>query len=120
MESAYRFGRQSGEYFENNGLFSTFDAEIVIAETLAVFDGETFYNLDIIKHVRNTFAHCATPIKFSTPEIADACDALKAPPDLKGKQWTTARSKFIAATYAISVDLIDPARLIPVMPRPLP
>jgi hypothetical protein len=133
-EAFYKFSGAEEKYFTNDGMLSTFDAKITFSETLGIFGLETRHNLDIIKRVRNVFAHAAIPITFATPEIAASCDTLKVPSDLKGKKWESPRDKFLAGCITISTDLINYAdsirrvkaadlaadRLIPVPPQPLP
>jgi len=131
-----RFAYQAAKLFENDGPIGSFDAKILIAECFGMFGPTTRHNIDIIKHVRNTFAHTPIPITFDTQEIRSACDSLIEPPiaDRDGRPWASARAKFVAACYAITkrtgdyaaqcvnrrADLFDPATMIPVTPEPLP
>src|ERR1700747_724469 len=75
------FTKRHKKLFQHNGIFSTFDARIILAEAMNIFGAVTNHNLDLIKHVRNVFAHASVPVKFSTPEINAACLALNAPSD---------------------------------------
>jgi hypothetical protein len=129
-----RIAQRYSQLFQYNGLLSTFDARIKFAESMNIFGPLTNHNLDLIQHIRNVFAHASVPVKFSTPEINDACLALKAPRDLKGRAWDSPREKYMAACYAITseladyaagchgrrADLLDPATMVPVTPPPLP
>jgi hypothetical protein len=96
-----RFAQQADKVFENNGPLSTFDAKILIADCLGMFGPDTRNNLNLIKEIRNTFAHARVPITFSSPEIQDACEALRPHADIQrlgGRTWSDARNKFIGAT----------------------
>jgi hypothetical protein len=129
-----RFSYRHKKLFQYNGLFSTLYARITLAEAMNIFGPVTNHNLDLIKHIRNVFAHASVPVKFSTPEINEACLALKAPSDLKGKAWGTPREKYVAACYAIvseladyasrchrrRADILEPATMVTVTPTPLP
>jgi hypothetical protein len=44
-----------------------------------VIGDETYYNLEIIRGVRNAFAHAKLPIDFESASITDACDFMKIP-----------------------------------------
>jgi hypothetical protein len=46
---------------------------------VGLFGEETKNNVDIIRIMRNVFAHAPSPVKFSTVEIEDACALLKVP-----------------------------------------
>lgn len=141
VEVAYRFSRQSTAYFDNNGMLSTFDAKLKFGDTLNTLGPVTLSNLDLIKHIRNTFAHSGIPITFSTPEIASACDELTPPEGPKGQEWNSPRDKFITTCLSTATQLVDYAdsihrikagnssplesafsvpQLIPVMPPSLP
>jgi hypothetical protein len=58
---------------------SGFWNKILVAYALNVFGDEVYHNLDLIRNIRNSFAHAHVPISFDTKEIADACAALKMP-----------------------------------------
>jgi hypothetical protein len=131
-----RFAYRARKLFENNGPISTLDAKILIADCFGMLGPNTRHNLDIIKHIRNTFAHARIPITFITSEIESACHALREPPtaDMNGRKWDSPREKFGASCYAISkrlldyasrcirvpADILDPATMVPVTPPSLP
>jgi len=46
---------------------------------MGLFGEETKKTLDMIRLIRNVFAHAPSPVSFSTPEIEDACALLKIP-----------------------------------------
>jgi hypothetical protein len=46
---------------------------------LEIFLSETKTNLDLIRAIRNAFAHAHVPITFNTPQIERACKLLKRP-----------------------------------------
>ena len=59
------------ELFSSRGPLYEFNSKILIAHRLGIFGPETRTNLDIVKHIRNIFAHARVPISFSTQEIID-------------------------------------------------
>jgi hypothetical protein len=54
----------------------TFASRIRAARTLNLIGTETFENLEVIREVRNTFAHAMSAIQFDTPEVTNACNRL--------------------------------------------
>jgi hypothetical protein len=51
-----------------------FSARIKLAEGLGIVDRATRNDLDIIRHIRNAFAHTKARIGFDTKAISDFCD----------------------------------------------
>ena len=79
---------------------ASFDAKIRRAYAMGLFGEGTKKNLDIIRVIRNAFAHAPRPVRFSTVEIKDACALLEMPApvvgaanDQKGTN-TTGRERF--------------------------
>jgi hypothetical protein len=129
----------SNQLFENNGPLESLDGKILIAQAIGILGKLTRQNLDIVKHVRNTFAHGRMPILFSTKEIVDACNALTVPPNPqrffeRDLIIPTPRSRFTGicevTTVALLIyasgcgpvraDLMRPDAMIPMTPEPLP
>ena len=44
----------------------------MLGRALAIYGEVTQHNLDLLRHLRNAFAHSHAPITFETPEIAEA------------------------------------------------
>jgi hypothetical protein len=57
----------------------SFEAKIRIGYALDIFGPETKSNLDLIKALRNVFAHAVIPLGFNTPQVKDVCDLLVMP-----------------------------------------
>jgi hypothetical protein len=124
--------------FDNNGPPDHFAAKLLIADKLGILGPIARKNLEAIKHIRNTFAHTAIHINFSTKEIADACKVLVLPPGARTLRhsipFSTPRYKYISTCEIAAVALIDygsrclryrsdglkPSSMVPVMPAPLP
>ena len=64
---------------DQNGPLSTFAAKTKIAYALGVFDAPVRDELDLIRYIRNAFAHSKEPLTFESPLIADACAQLRIP-----------------------------------------
>lgn len=56
----------------DGGPLSTFLQRILMGRALAVYGEMMQHNLDLLRHLRNAFAHSHVPITFETPEIAEA------------------------------------------------
>ena len=63
-----------------DGALSSFYGKIHLGFALGVYDEVTRDNLDIIRGVRNEFAHAAQPISFETDEISSEVAKLKSVP----------------------------------------
>jgi hypothetical protein len=70
---------QHNKLFGLNAPLGSFANMITMAHAMRVFGNETRSNLDVIRRVRNAFAHAKLPIDFETPQIARACEFLKIP-----------------------------------------
>jgi hypothetical protein len=57
----------------------TFSNTVQMTYFMDIFGDETKLNLDIIRTVRNAFAHAKIPIKFETAEVKEACSHLIIP-----------------------------------------
>ncbi|MFA4994877.1 MAG: hypothetical protein WC521_06200 [Bdellovibrionales bacterium] len=96
--------------FEDGGPLQNLAAKIKMAETMNLFGPATRQNLDIIRTIRNAFAHSLSVKSFKTPEVAKACKALILPFGDKrhpffgnGKiKFKTPRQKFVSITILIS------------------
>jgi len=99
------------DLFDNeHAPLGTFYAKILIADSLGIFGKQTLENLNLIKHIRNTFAHAVLPIDFGTKQIVDACTSLvlpKSPSTYRDKpNISTPREKFITICEDTSIALI--------------
>lgn len=72
------------ELFGTMKPLGSFAAKIRAAQAVRVIGPETRTNLDVIRTIRNAFAHAMIPLSFETPQIAKACAALAIPMELFG------------------------------------
>ena len=63
--------------FEGVGPLSTFSAKAKLAFALKLVDSDQFHNLEIVRKIRNTFAHSFEGVALTLPENADRISALK-------------------------------------------
>jgi hypothetical protein len=61
-------------WFEGvNAPFQTFSAKIVLGRALAIYGGEMETRLNLIRNVRNAFAHRPQTLDFAHPTLMEAC-----------------------------------------------
>ena len=82
-----------------------------MAHAVGLYGDGTRRNLDILRTVRNLFAHSVVALNFQTPEVAQACDMLTSPalsgPFLKGGfKFDTARERYLSTGLAVSQSLV--------------
>jgi len=74
-----QLGSKRRDLFGLNSPGGTFDFKIRIGHALRIFGDETRGNLDMIRSIRNTFAHAKIPIQFTEPAVTKACALLVIP-----------------------------------------
>jgi hypothetical protein len=67
------------EMFRSGGVFGDFSNKIIMGHALRIYGAETRLNLDIIRSIRNAFAHAKIPISFDTDEVSVMCSFLMLP-----------------------------------------
>jgi hypothetical protein len=71
--------QRTKELFGANSALGSFANKIQMAYAMDIFGDETKHNLDIVRTVRNAFAHAKIPIKFDTMQVKEACSHLVIP-----------------------------------------
>jgi hypothetical protein len=59
------------------GPLNTFSQKIMMGRALGIYGEVMQHNLDLLRHLRNAFAHSHAPITFTTPEVAEAAAHFK-------------------------------------------
>jgi hypothetical protein len=113
--------------FGVNSPLGAFSNKIEVGYALGILGQQTKANLDIIRTVRNAFAHAKIPITFETDQVKNACSHLVIPkllpphalrrenPDLEGRQRfqtvcnDTAHNLSMFSRFAVKH--LDPATL---------
>jgi hypothetical protein len=65
--------------FEYEGALGTFASKTVVAYALQLLGPVTRSDLDLVRFLRNEFAHSRMPFNFQTLEVAEVCKHLKYP-----------------------------------------
>jgi Mannitol repressor len=91
--------------FDASGPLSTFSSKIAIAYAFGIIGPKTRHDLNLLREIRNAFAHAMRTITFDTQEVADMLktfNALKEPhnPSLKNQM------KFVIATRMVMLQLV--------------
>jgi hypothetical protein len=73
---------KADEVFGHNAAMGTFDNKIRTAYAIGVITQETRFIFDVVRRIRNAFAHARVPVSFTTPEIATACRVFDLPKPL--------------------------------------
>jgi hypothetical protein len=73
------------QLFEYEGAVGTFSSKIIVAYALRLIGPMTRGDLDLIRFLRNEFAHSRIPFGFKTPEVQAVCDRFQIV-DLPGGQ----------------------------------
>jgi hypothetical protein len=84
--------------FEYEGSFGTFSAKIIGAYALNLIGPTTKFDLDLLRFIRNQFAHSRVHLNFSMPEVTATCNQFKLV-DLTGSHIPLA---FHEGAFAIS------------------
>ncbi len=98
---------------DQNGPLSTFAAKTKIAYALGVFDAPVRDELDLIRYIRNAFAHSKEPLTFESTLIADACAELRIPNKWQLAHQTepaTPRTRFYTSVEFLFLYLESPER----------
>jgi hypothetical protein len=66
----------SSGIFDVNGPLGTFANKISLGYGLGIFGYKTRHDLNLIRLMRNGFAHCQLPLRFDTPAVKGVCGHL--------------------------------------------
>ena len=74
---ALQYDETADIFFSMNAPLSSFSAKIDLSYLLGICDNDARHDLNIIRRIRNAFAHAVIPITFETDEVAKECKKLK-------------------------------------------
>ncbi|RAT95702.1 MltR family transcriptional regulator [Brevibacillus sp. Leaf182] len=92
--------RSFDNLFSGTGGLSSFSSRIEMAYLLGLISPSIKRDLNLIRKIRNKFAHSAQKISFDTSGISDRCNDLSFTPEHDQKQST--RVKFIRVAFIIA------------------
>lgn len=70
---------ERSKLFGFEGAIGTFSAKIIVAYAMKIIGPITYSDLNLIKLLRNEFAHSRVPFDFQTPEVVAVCNELQIP-----------------------------------------
>ena len=112
-----------------NAPLSSFYSKTVIGYALGLFGPTIYADLDIIRKIRNEFAHTATPLQFNDTAIAALCSRLTSSNRFQMGLGTLLVSEsgpkveYVRSVYGIAVTLLGQMRSVssrPAFPSVLP
>jgi len=109
---------------ETMGLFGpdrplgTFSSRIKIAQALGIFGRKTAHDLNIMREIRNAFAHGIRKMNFNTPEVKELLMSLHCLADIENYRSLSSRKLFLEVT-AMLLTHIAVKREKATRPRPL-
>jgi hypothetical protein len=71
--------RDRERLFGSNGPLGTFSSKIIMAYCFEYIGPDTRHDLELIRNIRNQFAHSRRPLRFAIKEVANVCAHLKYP-----------------------------------------
>jgi DNA-binding MltR family transcriptional regulator len=91
--------------FESSGPLSTLSSRIRIAYCLGWIGPATFQDLDLLRKIRNDFAHLHSPLTFDDPSVRSRCRELEAFKQFDIATFPKPRDQFICSVVALSIRL---------------
>jgi DNA-binding MltR family transcriptional regulator len=79
LESGMRHNLTNEEkraIFVGEGFLSRFSSKIKLAYALNLITPQLRFDVDLVREIRNAFAHSVVPLEFETPEIKNVCSLL--------------------------------------------
>lgn len=102
ITSALEDATEEIELFHKEGApFGTFKQKIVAARALGLISPDLAEDLDLIRDVRNQFAHALLPLTFEDEYIAKKCASLRDYRKEKNKPLENHRMRYEIACYVI-------------------
>jgi hypothetical protein len=94
-------------FYANNATLGTFSSQIEIAYALGCITKPERHILDIVRNVRNAFAYSVSQITFSTKEVLDECNKLKAISTISN--YTDTKSLYVYSALAVNIEIMTRA-----------
>jgi len=95
----------SKDLFDSSGPLSTLSSRIKVAYCLGWIGPETFRDLDLLRKIRNDFAHLHKPITFEDPSVQSRCRELEMPKGFLPARLSRAKDQFIGTVSMLILRL---------------
>lgn len=77
LETALKYilrpGKETEALFDFEAPLGTFSGKIKLSYAIKLFGNKTLHDFELIRHLRNGFAHSRHPLTFDTPQVASLC-----------------------------------------------
>lgn len=90
---------------------ATFSARIRAAYCLGLVSKEQFDDLNVIRKIRNQFAHRLHDLSFDDNKIRDWCNSLKIPKKIVREEWRLSHKDFFVAAVALLSNQLEMAAI---------
>jgi hypothetical protein len=109
LKHVLRPGKETETLFDFEAPLGTFSGKIKLCFAMKLFGTKTLHDFELIRHLRNGFAHTRHPLDFNTPQIAGVCKHLMLPDEQIGFMPSKIPSAYLArATKEEAGDLAHP------------
>lgn len=107
--------KTANEILRPDGPLGSFSARIKLAYLLGIIEPTAFRDLEIVRAIRNDFAHVRQPMKFTDPSIKNRCKHLHAVEaiNLGGLNIRSPRQMFLVSAYLLSEYLLTLSKNFP-------
>ena len=95
----------SEELFGGSGPLSNLSGRIKVAYCLGWIGPATFRDLDLLRRIRNDFAHLHKPITFTDPSVQSRCRDLEMPKGFLSARFPRARDQFLCTVSMLILRL---------------
>lgn len=100
-------------FYSQTAPLSSFSARIKVGRAIGIYGSKLHNMMDVIRRVRNAFAHSLRPIRFTEPLVAKECSALpeaRLGEMTRGYDLDPLRERYLAVCVRTAVILEDHAR----------
>lgn len=77
VQISHLSSKEREAFFDSHGPAGAFSRKIALLHAFYIVGNVTRRNLDIIRDIRNAFAHGKVPLTFETPQVKALCDELR-------------------------------------------
>lgn len=110
LVGAGRLNRDVEEkFFGGNSLITNFAAKTVFAFALGLISEKTYRDLQILREIRNEFAHFSESVSFDTPSVRDRCRELSWSSLIPSLRDKSGRTQYRVALKQISGEIVGKA-----------
>jgi hypothetical protein len=92
--------------FTGNAPLATFSAKIRVSYALGIIGKRTRHDIELVREIRNGFAHTLRDLSFETPELTKMCSQFHCLKDLREYAEISARGLFSISVHRLALFLI--------------